>query len=234
MPQFDTSVFGSQIVWTLVCFALLVSGMYAFIMPRFWRVRQQRQEMVNSHHDQANAIRQQAETLFRSTQEALQQTRQEAQRMIEQAEQTVKDNAHRVRLEEERLSTQQMHRVRADMAQAVIDTTGQLQKEVAQLACMTIDQWACPDTQPLDHGQKLSSEPSSDASSDPFQTTPKGPPMGSHSMSPTTNFTRSSPKGLQEKIDKKTNDHPAHHPDRSIDQGGPSSLSHTSQGPTDD
>jgi F0F1-type ATP synthase membrane subunit b/b' len=144
MPQFDTSVFGSQIVWTLVCFALLVAGMYGIIMPRFWKVRQQRQDGADKLCAQANSIRQQAETVLRSTEEAMKVTRQEARHMIEQAEQTVKDNVHRVRLEEERLGNQQMSRTREELQQLVIQTSGQLQNDVAHLAQMTIDQWAHP------------------------------------------------------------------------------------------
>lgn len=142
MPQFDLSVFGPQIVWTALCFAVLVMGMYGVIMPRYWRVHQQRADSVDQQKKVSDAIRHQAEALFRITENALHVTRHEAANIIEHAEKTAKEESQRVRLEEERQGMQQIARARERMAQSGEDMVVHMNNSIPELASFLVDQWS--------------------------------------------------------------------------------------------
>lgn len=85
MPQFDSSVYFSQIFWMCISFGLLFWAIQTKLMPKISGLERQRAEKKNVLLDQASTTLDQAETLEQLTENSTQKAREAAAAVVSQA-----------------------------------------------------------------------------------------------------------------------------------------------------
>ena len=93
MPQFDAQFFESEILWTLVIFALFVLLLKRLVIPKIVAAIEARTRIINEEMEQAKRLREEAEHLHLDYVERLKQAEDEASRMFDESEK--KARAHR-------------------------------------------------------------------------------------------------------------------------------------------
>lgn len=107
MPQLDVSTFPSQLFWLTVCFGGLYYVMSKHILPRIHEILEHRQIRVSNDLDQAEKLRDEAESAQRDYSYSLAQARQEAEKIRAAANEIVaKEAAERHRKLDETLNRQ--------------------------------------------------------------------------------------------------------------------------------
>lgn len=85
MPQFDTTFFGSQVFWLMLCFGALWGGMHALIVPAFRKIIKQRQDRLQVLTDQTRQAQDELETVLARTEDELQQAQTAAKALVAEA-----------------------------------------------------------------------------------------------------------------------------------------------------
>lgn len=87
LPQFDSSVFASQIFWTVVSFFLLMYLLNRFVLPAINDILESRGKKISEDLSQAETIRKEAERVLANYKEQLSSARQMALTTVEEARQ---------------------------------------------------------------------------------------------------------------------------------------------------
>lgn len=85
MPQFDFSVYFSQIFWMCVSFGLLFWAMHRCVMPKITQLRHQRHERRRSVLQHAQDWHERTEVLLQEVEEKLRQARGDASKIVSDA-----------------------------------------------------------------------------------------------------------------------------------------------------
>ena len=85
MPQFDPSVFPTQLFWLVVTFAVLYFALSRVALPRVAAVLEARQHKVDDDLDRAAASKQEAEAVLAEYEKALADGSAEAQNILRQS-----------------------------------------------------------------------------------------------------------------------------------------------------
>jgi F-type H+-transporting ATPase subunit b len=85
MPQFDPTLFSSQLFWLYVTFGVLLVVMWTIAMPKIGSVLDERQRKIDDNLDSAGELKAEAETAIANYEKALADSRAEARRVIKEA-----------------------------------------------------------------------------------------------------------------------------------------------------
>ena len=85
MPQFDITLFPTQLVWLAITFVVLYLVMARLAVPRIAGVLEERQERVSGDLDMAAKLKQEAETVLAEYEAALAEARDHARSVLKQA-----------------------------------------------------------------------------------------------------------------------------------------------------
>lgn len=85
MPQFDHSFFFSQLFWMLICFGVLFSSIYFWILPSFTKINAKRNAKIESIAKKTATLLKETEKLAKQNEEAILSARAEAQTIIDAA-----------------------------------------------------------------------------------------------------------------------------------------------------
>jgi len=85
MPQFDPTTFAPQIVWLVICFAVLYLLLRRVALPRIAEVLEERQERIAGDLDKAAALKAEAEAVLADYEKASAEGRAAAQAALRQA-----------------------------------------------------------------------------------------------------------------------------------------------------
>jgi F-type H+-transporting ATPase subunit b len=85
MPQFDVTLFPTQLVWLTITFVVLYLVVAKLAAPRIAGVLEERQERVTSDLDVAANLKQEAETVLAEYEAALAQARDHARSVLKEA-----------------------------------------------------------------------------------------------------------------------------------------------------
>lgn len=92
MPQFDTSTYVSELIWTLVSFAVFYALLKRFVLPHLMRVFEKRTRLIESEIDAAKLRHEEAEQLHQEYQARLEGIDREAKEMMAEAEQRIREH----------------------------------------------------------------------------------------------------------------------------------------------
>jgi len=87
MPQFDTTFFSAEVLWTVISFALLFIVLTRWILPRIASILMQRTEVIHDEISAARKQHQQADSLKSDYESKLANIEQETQIMFHESEQ---------------------------------------------------------------------------------------------------------------------------------------------------
>ncbi len=87
LPQFDSSVFGSQIFWTIVSFALLMYLLNRFVIPAITDILDSRASKIREDLESAEKSRKEGEEFLNSYKNQLASAREMANATMEEARQ---------------------------------------------------------------------------------------------------------------------------------------------------
>lgn len=82
MPQFDLSVYSSQIFWICLCFALLMLYTFGYSVPRLKKVLEERWNKTEGYRLEAERLNKKAAALEKHIQENLEEARRQASEII--------------------------------------------------------------------------------------------------------------------------------------------------------
>ncbi len=82
MPQMNADDWPTQIAWLIVTFAVLLTLMWGFALPRVRRVLDRRREKIADDIGKAEALKSEAEAALKAYQAALAEARAKAQTML--------------------------------------------------------------------------------------------------------------------------------------------------------
>ena len=85
MPQFDFSVYGSQIFWMCVSFGLLLWAMQTFLMPKIRQLQQKRADEKNVLLEEVQALLEKAVALEQDIESRRKSARDDAEAVVSQA-----------------------------------------------------------------------------------------------------------------------------------------------------
>ncbi|HKI62574.1 MAG TPA: F0F1 ATP synthase subunit B [Mariprofundaceae bacterium] len=136
MPQFDTQFFESEILWTLVVFALFVLLLKRLVIPKIVAAIETRTRIINEEIEQAKQLREDAEHLHMDYVERLQQAEAEANRMFDESEKKARERRNEMMLEWK----QEMQRRKKDFHDEVELSKRQAMREIqARSADLIVD-----------------------------------------------------------------------------------------------
>lgn len=149
MPQFDTSTFVSEIIWTLISFGVFYALLKRFILPRLARVFEKRTHLIESEVDAAKQRHEEAERLHQEYQARLDGIDLEAKQMMAEAEQRMHEHRNALMAEwqaEMEMRKKQLHED-AELArqQALRDIRRQTASIVIEATEKTIHQHLNPE-----------------------------------------------------------------------------------------
>jgi len=90
MPQFDSTHFASEILWTLISFALLFTLLKWLVLPRVAAILDTRTRAIETEIEQAKKQREEAEKLKLDYQKQLDGASEDARRMFDESEARVR------------------------------------------------------------------------------------------------------------------------------------------------
>ncbi len=149
MPQFDTSLFASQIFWSIVSFAVLFVVLSRWILPRIAAVLRQRARQIEDEIAQARQARQQAEALKLEYADRLAEVDRDAREMFDAAEKRILERRNqlmaewreemerkkRIFLDDTEVVRQRVIReIRADSAELIAAATEKLIRQKVDVA----------------------------------------------------------------------------------------------------
>ncbi|OIO72720.1 MAG: hypothetical protein CO186_11000 [Zetaproteobacteria bacterium CG_4_9_14_3_um_filter_49_83] len=141
MPQFEPVFFASQILWTLVSFAVLFYALNRWVLPRITHIMQQRIQLIEDEIEQARHQHAEAEKIKQAYEAQLATIDQEAKRLFNTSNQRLIDQRRRMmqqwqdqmardkrQLQDDiKLARQQaMHQVRTELADIIVSATDKL------------------------------------------------------------------------------------------------------------
>ncbi|MEO5362857.1 MAG: F0F1 ATP synthase subunit B [Magnetococcus sp. DMHC-8] len=85
LPQFDSSVFGSQVFWTVVSFAVLMYLLRRYVIPAINDILDNRGKKISDDLQHADRVRQEADRLLAEYREQMERSRQVAATALEEA-----------------------------------------------------------------------------------------------------------------------------------------------------
>jgi F0F1-type ATP synthase membrane subunit b/b' len=88
LPQFDISFFGSQIFWCLSSFLILWASLHFVVVPRFFQIRQCRQDLVEEMLKKAYGLEGQTASLLSQSKLSVDLAHKEARILILDAKTT--------------------------------------------------------------------------------------------------------------------------------------------------
>ena len=137
MPQFDPSVFSTQLFWLVVTFAVLYFALSRLALPRVAAVLEARQAKVDDDLDRATASKQEAEGVLAEYEKALADGTAQAQGILRQSADDMAAEAakRQVALGDKLAEDVKAAEARIDEAkQAAVGNINQVATEVAQAA----------------------------------------------------------------------------------------------------
>ena len=133
MPQFDPTIFASQVFWLAIAFAALYFLMTRLVLPRLQDTVEQRVDRIAADLDRAEALKREAEELHRSYEAALQDARDQAKAAINLA---VTEMAQESARREAALSAELEGRVAA-AEQRIVEARNEARTHVRDIAIET-------------------------------------------------------------------------------------------------
>lgn len=96
MPQFDPAFFQSEIIWSLISFALFFFLLNRLVLPRASRILRKRIELIHAEIETARKEREQALQLQQSYEQRLAQAEEEAKRFFAEEERKFRDKQQKL------------------------------------------------------------------------------------------------------------------------------------------
>lgn len=141
MPQFDSTFFVAEVLWTIVSFAVLFGLLSRWVLPRIATILRQRTQLIKDEIAQAHKTRQQAESLKKEYAAKLAAIEKDAKQMFDASEKRVierrkqlmaewKNEMERKKLafleDAEVIRQQAIRDIRAQSADLIVEATGKL------------------------------------------------------------------------------------------------------------
>ena len=99
MPQFDTTAYVPEIIWTLVSFRLLFVLLKFLVLPKLTHMLDERARLIASEIDTAKVERKAAEKLHREYEEKLQGVDREAKELFADADRRIREHREQLMAE---------------------------------------------------------------------------------------------------------------------------------------
>jgi F-type H+-transporting ATPase subunit b len=139
MPQFDVTLFPSQIFWLVATFAALYLLMAFVALPRVSKTQSNRKTVIAREIETARQANTTAKASVASTEKALAEARDKAQARVGEMLAKVAEEANERRVAQERELVRKLHRAEEDIATSRAAALEKIQANANDLAKAVVD-----------------------------------------------------------------------------------------------
>ncbi|HXH72318.1 MAG TPA: F0F1 ATP synthase subunit B [Mariprofundaceae bacterium] len=133
MPQFDTSFFVPEVIWTLLSFIVLFLLLKKLVLPRLTRMLEARSQLIENEINAARQQHEEAEKLHREYEQKLQDVEREANQLFLEADRRILEHREQLMREWQKEMEQRKRQFHEDAEAAKQQALREIRNQTAAM-----------------------------------------------------------------------------------------------------